>query len=421
MLPQPGFWRNLRDLPSSITVSAVVAGFLVVLVGYTGPLLVVIQAADSGHLNAAQTASYVWAVTVGYGVTTIFASLWYRQPITAPWPTAGAALLVTSLGNFTLPQAVGAYIVVAVALVLLGMSGLFGRLMKLVPQPIFMGLLGGVLLHFGVGVFESLPKAPFMVIAMIAVFFVLKRWGFRAPTLGVLITGVLIMLVQRQLQPAIPPNIPQIILPNLSANMVNLTLTVPQFVVPQFDLNAIFSLSLPLFALSLTSQFATGQAVLKSSGYEPPINGILVIIGLFSIFFAFFGGHGLALGALTAAMVTNPEAHPDITKRYSASIMAGVWYILFAMFGATIIALFKTFPPALVTSVAGLALSGTIGSSLTGAMQDPNERDAALVAFLCTAGNFSLLGIGAPFWGLLAGIIVYAILKYRQPPPKLGL
>lgn len=402
MLPQATFWRNLRDLPASMSLSAVVAGFLVVLVGYTGPLLIVLQAAEAGGLTESQTSSWVWACTVSYGVTSILMSLWYRQPLTAPWSTAGAALLVTSLAQYTLAQAVGAYIVAAIAIVLLGFSGLFGRAMALVPQPIFMGVLAGVLLRFGIGLFNVLPEQPIMVIAMILIFFVLKRFNFRAPTLGALIVGILIAALGGQ----------------LNMQNVPLTLTVPEFTAPEFDLRVIFSLSMPLVALALTSQYAPGQAVLKSSGYEPPINGILVFTGLSSIVFAPFGSPGSVLGALTAAMLTNPEAHPDPNKRYAASVAMGAFYILFGMFGAAVVGLFAGFPPALIAAVAGLALSGTIGSSLTGAMADSRGREGALVAFLCTAGNFSLLGIGAPFWGLVAGIGINAIMQYGKPELK---
>jgi benzoate membrane transport protein len=396
--PQTTFWRNLRDLPSSLTLSAIVAGFLVVLVGYTGPLFILLEAAKAGNLTESQTASWLWAATVGNGVTTMLLCLIYRQPLTSPWSTAGAALLVTSLAHFTLPQAIGAYILCALAIILVGVSGLFGRAMRLVPQPVVLGMLAGILLRFGIGIFQTLPNQPVMVIAMIAIFFLLKRVNFRAPTLGALIVGLIIAGINSELH----------------IDSVALAITIPEITLPEFTPNAALSLALPLFALALSSQYAPGQAVLRSSGYEAPINSILVFTGGASLFWALFGGHGVTLGALTAAMVTNPEAHPDPDRRYAAAFVSGVWYVLLGIFGVTIMNVFAGFPAALVAAVAGLALSGTIMSSLAGAMAAPEGRDGALVAFLCTAANFTLLGIGAPFWGLVAGVAVHAFMRYGK-------
>jgi benzoate membrane transport protein len=396
---QPTFWRNLRDLPDSLTLTAVIAGFLVVLVGYTGPILIVIQAAQAGNLTQAQTASWLWAIAVGNGVTTMLLSLRYRQPLTAPWSTAGAALLVTSLTHFTLPQAVGAYMVCGVAIALVGASGIFGRAMALVPQPVVLGMLAGILLRFGIAIFTTLPEQPLLVIAMLTIFFWLKRRGFSAPTVGALLVGVTLAALSGQLH----------------IQNVNLMLTLPHITLPEFTLDALLSLALPLFALSLSTQYAPGQAVLRSAGYEAPINGILGITGGLSVFWGLFGGNGVTLGALTAALVTNPEAHPDPTKRYAAAWAAGAWYTLFGMFGATILSLFAGFPPALVATIAGLALTGTILSSLSSALAYPEGRDAALVAFLCAAANFTLLGIGAPFWALVVGIAVHALLRLGKP------
>ncbi|MCU0514873.1 MAG: benzoate/H(+) symporter BenE family transporter [Anaerolineae bacterium] len=397
--PQPAFWRNLRDLPQALSLSAVVAGFLVVLVGYTGPLLILLQAARAGGLTDAQTASWLWAATVGNGITTMLLSLRYRQPLTAPWSTAGVALLVTSLAQYTLPQAVGAYLLCALAVMLLGASGLFGRVMALIPQPVVQGMLAGILLRFGIGLFTTLPERPLMVIAMIGVFFGLKRLQFRAPTLGALIIGVVLAAAGGEIH----------------LDQVALTLTVPQITLPEFTPDAALSLALPLVLLALSSQYAPGQAVLLAAGYRAPINGILVITGGASLVWGLFGGHGVTLGALLAALVTGPDAHPDPDRRYAAAWASGAWYVLFGLFGATVMSLFAGFPAALVAAVAGLALSGTITGALTGALAVPEGREGATVAFLCAAANFTLLGIGAPFWGLVAGIAVHLLLRYGRP------
>lgn len=398
LAPQPGFWRNLRDLPNAIALSAIMAGFINVLVGYSGPVLIVMQAARASGLSDALASSWLWAIAVGGGVTAMLLSLYYRQPISAPWSTAGAALLVTSLAGFTLSEAIGAYIVVGAATMLLGFSGLFEHAMTLVPQPVVMGMLGGILLRFGIDMFARLQESPALVLTMLITFFILRRLRFRAPTLIVLLVGIGIAFISGQIH----------------IENVTLALTTPVLTVPSFRVEALLTLVLPLFVLALTSQYAPGAAVLAAAGYRAPINGILAAMGLGSMIIAPFGGHGINLGALLAAIITSPDAHPDPNKRYTAGIAVGFFYLLFGLFGATVINLFAGLPAPLVATVAGLAIMGTISSSLTGALKKAHTRDGAIVAFLCSAANFSLFGIGAPFWGLVAGVAVHTLLHYGE-------
>lgn len=396
--PQRNFWQNLRDLPGTLTLPAIIAGFLVTFVGYTGPMAIVIQAGQKNGLTPEQVAAWIWAVAVGNGLVTMFLCLRYRQPLCAPYSTAGAALLVTGLGLYSLPEAVGAYIICAACIVLLGITGLFEKAMRLVPRGVVPGVLAGILLSFGVGVYKAIPDSPLMIIAMIVVFYAAKRWGSRAPTPWALLAGFLVVVFTGQFHMA----------------DFHLELTRPMLVTPVFRIDAMINLALPLLLLALTSQYATGQAVQISSGYEPPMNGILTITGLASVVLAFFGGHGQTLGALTAAIVTSPEAHPDPTKRYGAAFMSGVFYVVFGIFGATISQLFAALPPAFVTTAAGLALTAAIMNGLVSALDVPEERDSAMVAFLCTGSGAVIGGIAAPFWGLVGGTIVEALMSYGR-------
>ncbi len=401
--PRRGFFRNLRDLPAALSLSGFIAGLLVVITGYTGPILLVLGAAEAGGLSAAETASWIWAVAVGDGVMTMLLSLYYRQPIIAPWSTAGVAVLAAALPSISLPQAVGAYIVCGLAVAALGASGLFARALALVPTPVITGVIAGILLTFGKGVYTALgssdPVIVAMAAAMIAVFFIMKRRQSRAPTVGSLLAGGVIAALAGRI--------------NLQG--VPLELTQPLLIMPEFDLNAILTIGLPSLALALTSQYAPGQAVLRTAGYDAPINGILTSTGLASVALAFFGGHGVTLGALTAALVAAPDSEPDPDRRYASAFVSGAFYTLFGFFGVTIFAFFAGFPPVLVSVVAGLALTGTITSGLTNATSSPNGRDAGIAAFLCTASEMRLLGIAAPFWGLVLGVIIYTILNHQRP------
>ncbi len=387
--------RNLRDLPGTLTPAAWLAGFVAVLIAYTGPLVLVFQAASNAGMAQDQLASWIWALTVGSGISSLVLCLWYRQPIVVAWSVAGSALLVTNLGHYSLPEAVGAYLIAGLAAAILGWTGLFRRILAVVPTPIVMGMLAGVLLHFGISLFTALPQQPVIVIAMLIVYLLLRRLAFRAPTVGALGVGLLIAALSGQLQ----------------FKGVKVELAVPEWIWPQFNPAVILSLGLPLFVLAIASQDAPGFAVLKSAGYEPPVNGPLIVTGLASILTAPFGGHGLNLAALMGAICASPEADPVRERRYGAGVAAAILFILFGSFGATAVTLFSGLPPALIAAVAGLAMAGAILSSLTGAMAEGRHRDGALFALLITASDITLLGIGAPFWGLVVGVVVSRILQ----------
>jgi benzoate membrane transport protein len=391
------FLQNLRDIPSSLSLSGIAAGFIVVLINYTGPLLIVLQAARAGQLSDEATSSWLWAVVVGNGIATILLSLLFRQPITVPYSTAGAALLVTSLAHFPYQEVIGAYIVAALAIALLGISGLFGRVMRLIPHEVILAVLAGVLLRFGLGIFNALddnPYNPVIILSMVTVYMLLRRIKFAAPSLGAMLIGFVFSWAFGL----------------LNFSPIQLAPTFPTLTMPTFSLNALLSLSLPLFVLAISSQYAPGQAVLRANGYDAPINGILTLTGLWSMVLAFFGGHGNVLGALTAAIVVSPDAEPDINKRYATAVASGTWHVLLGFYGATVFGLFAGFPAVFVSTIAGLSLSGIIANSLQGALEKPYARDAAIIAFLCTAGDFTLFTIGAPFWGLVAGSLVHILM-----------
>ena len=388
---------NLRDLPNAILPSAVFSALVAVLTGYAGPLLVMFQVAEVGKLSQAQLSSTIWAVTIGCGVCAILLSLWYRHPVLCAWPSAGAVLLVTSLATYTFSEAIGAFIIQGVLLILLGLSGWFGRLMEIIPRTVVAGMLGGVLFRFGIGVFTAIPTAPLLVGAMIATFVIMKRLGYRAPMIGAMVIGLMVAAAQGQIK---------------LDNFV-LALTVPVVTLPTFNIAATLGLALPLFVLTLTGQNAPGVAVLRNSGYDTPVDGPITLTGIASLLTAPIGGNGINLSAITAAICTNPEAHPDKTKRYSAGVAYGLWYVLFGMFGATAVALFSSVPKAFVEAITGLALLGAISTALSTAMSEPKERDGALMAFMLTASGVEILSVGAPFWGLLLGVVVNTVLNRK--------
>ncbi len=382
-------------MKTDISVSAIVSGLIAVLISYAGPLLIVFQAASAAQLSSAQLSSWIWAISIGSGVTGIFLSLRYKAPVITAWSTPGAALLVGSLPGLAYPEAVGAFLFSALVITLLGWSGGFDKIMRHVPKPIASAMLAGILLRFGVGVFGSVQTQPALVLTMILAYLVLKRVTPRYAIPGVLLLGTALAAAGGK----------------LAFGAVHLAMAAPVFTWPAFSLSAIVSVGIPLCIVTLTGQHVPGIAVLRNAGYTAPAKALVGVTGLGALLLAPFGAHGINLAAITAAICSGPEAHEQPAKRYVAGVACGLFYILVGSFGATLAALFGALPKELVAAIAGLALFGAILNGLGGALADDKQRECALITFLVTASNLSLFGLGAPFWGLLAGVLANAILN----------
>ncbi len=392
-IPPPSPLR-FSDLPHPI-----VAGLISVIVNYGGTFILVFQAAKIAGLSPELTASWVWSVSIGVGVTGLMLSWYFREPIITAWSTPAAAFLVTALATTPYAEAVGAYIISALAFVLLGLSGTFEKVIRLIPASIASGLLAGILLQFGIGAFGGATIDPLLVCGLIVAYVLLKRFTARYAVVGILVLGIGFLLVQGRVD-----------FSNLS-----LTLAAPVFTMPVFSLNALLSVALPLFLITLTGQYMPGMLVLRNDGFKTSANPIVTVTGLGSLIMAPFGSHAFNIAAITAAIATGREAHEDPRKRWIAGIAAGCFYVLVGVFGVTLAAVFMAFPATFITTLAGLALLGTIGGSLAGALADPKTREAALITFLASAANINLLGIGGAFWGLVIGLVAYILLNGQLP------
>jgi len=391
--PSPSPIR-LNDLTHPI-----VAGLISVIVNYGGTFILVFQAARVAGLSPELTASWVWSVSIGVGLTGLFLSLRYRAPIITAWSTPAAAFLVTALATTSYAEAVGAYIISAAAFVLLGMSGYFEKVIRLIPPGIASGLLAGILLQFGIGAFGGASVDPLLVGLLILAYVLLKRISARYAVVGILVIGLVFLLLQDRV--------------DLSG--LQLKLAMPIFTMPEFTLNAALSVALPLFLITLTGQYMPGMLVLRNDGFKTSANPIVTVTGLGSLVMAPFGSHAFNIAAITAAIATGREAHEDPSKRWIAGIAAGCFYVLVGVFGVTLAAVFMAFPATFITTLAGLALLGTIGGSLAGAMAEPASREAALITFLASAANINMLGVGGAFWGLVIGLIAYMVLNGQLP------
>lgn len=380
------------------SLSALVAGFITVLVGFTSSVVIVIQAAQHLGATPVEISSWIWALGLGIGIPCIVLSLYYKIPVVIAWSTPGAALLMTAPIDMNLHQAIGAFIFSGILMIVAGFTGLFERLVQYIPVSLASAMLAGVLLQFGLSVFEILPANMILICSLLLVYQLAKRFCARYAILLVLLSGIAITWWQGQL--------------HFSA--VTLEMTYPIWIKPEWSITALIGVGLPLFIVTMTSQNLPGIAIMNASGYRAPTSSVVGWTGVSTSILAPFGAFAINFAAISAAICLSDEAHPDKKRRYMAAVSAGVFYILIGLFGATITSLFFAFPKVLVTTIAGLALFSTISSGLFHAMLDSKQREPALITFLLTASGMSLFGLGSAFWGLIVGVIANFILNHRK-------
>ncbi|WP_199873229.1 benzoate/H(+) symporter BenE family transporter [Ideonella sp. A 288] len=381
---------------ADLSVSAVVAGFVAVLVGYTSSVAIVFQAAQALGATPAQTASWMWALGLAMGVTCIGLSLRWRLPVLTAWSTPGAALLAATQG-VSLAEATGAFVVCAVLITLAGATRAFERLMDRVPVAVAAALLAGVLTRFGLDAVGSVRTAPGLVLAMAAAFLAGRRWWPRYAVPGVLAAGVAVAALQGR----------------LALQSVTWDWAVPVWTTPAFSLTSIVGVALPLFIVTMASQNLPGVAAQRAAGYRTPVSPVITTTGVVSLLLAPFGAYAINLAAITAAICMGREAHEDPSRRYMAAVMAGVFYTALGLAGGAVVGLLAAFPRELVAAVAGLALLGTIAGGLAAALADERHRDAAGLTFLVTLSGLSVAGIGSAFWGVVAGAVAMAVQHWR--------
>ena len=378
-------------------LSVLTAGFVAVLVGVTSSVAIVFQAAAALGATPAQAASWMWALGLGMGITTLGLSLWFRQPVLTAWSTPGAALLVTAGAGVPMAEAVGAFMVCAVLITLAGVTGWFERVMGRIPQSLAAALLAGVLTRFAIEGFAASQREFGLVFTMFVVYLLGRRWWPRYAVPGVLLAGVAMAGWQGQLH----------------LGTVQWQWATPVFTMPVFSVAAMVGIALPLFVVTMASQNLPGVAAQRAAGYDTPVSPVVTTTGLASLLLAPFGGYALNLAAITAAICMGPEAHADPARRWQASAAAGVFYILLGLLGGAVVGLLGAFPKALVLALAGLALLGTIGSGLAAAVKEEHTREAAVITFLITASGLSLWGVGAAFWAVVAGGLALLAQRWR--------
>jgi len=372
---------------------ALAAGFTAVLIGYSSSAVIIFQAAMSAGASVEQFASWMMVLGFGMGITSIALSWRYKMPIITAWSTPGAALLVTSLGDITLAEAIGAFLFSASLITLCGVTGWFERIMGRIPLPLAAAMLAGILFQFGIDAFTSMETRFGLVLAMFTVYLLAKLVIPRYTIILVLGAGLGLCQWQGLLE----------------FSQVTLGFAAPQLVIPEFSLGALIGVGIPLFVVTMVSQNIPGIAVLRTAGYPAPISSIISWTGVTTLIIAPFGGFAINLAAITAAICTGPEAHADADKRYLAGLSTGACYLFLGIFSSVVASLFSAFPVEFILALAGLALLSTIANSLHTAMANDAAREAAVITFVVTASGLDLFGIGAAFWGLVAGVTAHLV------------
>lgn len=372
----------------SLTSSALTA----VVVGFTSTILLIMEAADAVGASAAEKASWAAALCIGQAVTTLILSRRYKIPIITAWSTPGAALIATSAGaGIDYRSAIGAFIAAGVLMCITALFKPVARLIERIPASIAAGMLAGVLLRYTMGVPGAAIELPYLVLPLVVIFFALRVWQplFAVPV--VVAVGIVLAAFSG----------------TFGQDCCSLSITQPVWTTPAINWPVIVGLGLPLYLVTMASQNLPGFAVLKASGYQPPVTGSLWVTGLGSIAFAPFGAHQVNLAAITASIVTGPEAHPDPAKRWLVAWPYAILYLLVGFAAASFVAILGSLPKPLIIAIAGLALFAPLLGSATAMFKEKNEIEAALATFLVSASAITIYGVGAPFWGLVAGLVLY--------------
>ena len=388
--------RWLRDF----SFSTVTAAFVAVLVGFTSSVALVFQAAQALGADTGQMASWIWALGLGMGLCSAVPSLWLRMPVMVAWSTPGAAVVAAAAvaGQHSMGEAVGAFMVSALLVVVVAWSGWIDALARRIPMSIATALLAGVLTRFALQAFVALESSLVLVLCMLVAYLVGRRSCPRYAVLLTLAVGIAVAAFQGQ----------------LDWSRVQVELATPVWTAPVFTWQALVGMALPLFVVTMTSQNLPGIAVMKATGYNMPVSPLLGATGGVNLLLAPFGAFSLGFSAITAAMCMGEQAHPDPRRRYTAAVACGLFYCVLGVFGGVVAGLLQAFPRELVVAIAGLALLATIASGLSEALKRDVDREPALVTFLVTLSGVELVGVGAPFWGVVAGAFVLFVQQYGK-------
>ena len=386
--------------PRGSWMQPVSTGLLAAVVGFASTFTIVLQGLTRVGATPEEAASGLLAICVLQGILAIGFSLWRREPISVVWSTPGCVLLIaTGSPDGGYPAAVGAFLFAAALIVVAGLWSPFGRLVGAIPRSLANAMLGGILFGLCLAPVHAMAEIPGLAAPVVLAWAL--TWRFARPyavPVALIVTVAMVVFVTK-----LPPHAFAGAWPR------------PAFTPPSLALATLGSLGLPLFVVTMASQNVPGLAVLQANGYRPRVGPIFVATGLGSGATSLLGGPLMNLAAVTAALCAGPDAHSDPAKRYWSTVVAGLAYVALGLGAGAAAVLVRGSPPLLIQTVAGLALLGSLAGALTTALSDERERLPAVVTFAVAASGIAVFGIGAPFWALVAGGVLLALERWRQP------
>ena len=402
----PGIKEGLKDFPKSLNPKTITAGVVAAIFGCTGPALLVIKAATDGGLTEVQTISWLFSIYFFGGLISILLALKYKMPINGAFSIPAAAMMIAVIQEFSIYEAAGAYLISGIIVMLLGFSGIIGKIMRWVPLPIVMAMIAGAMIKFGIGIITKSVAAPVLGIAALLGFFVLPKFIKRLPpVLGAIILGVIAAAVTKQ----------------LNCEGASFVFVGPELITPKFTVGAIVSIALPLSVLVIGAENAQATGVLISQKYKPPINTMTIISGIGGILTSMFGGHNANIAGPMTAICSSEEAGEDKEKRYAASVLNGIVFGLFGVFASLALAFVKGLPGALVGIVAGLAMINVLYGAFHIGFGTNKFRLGAFFALCIALSGMTLFKISSPFWALVGGVVISFLVEREDFYHKEGI
>jgi len=370
-------------------LSHVSAGFTAVLVGYTSSVVIIIQAATAAGATSSQIESWLLALGLAMGLTSIAFSWYFKKPILTAWSTPGAAMLVAAVGQYEMSVVLGAFVISGLFIVLTGLISPLSKALANIPPQLATAMLGAILLSFCVKTFNPVMTDPIIFFCMFAAFLAGKRFLPQYTMAILLLVGIVYSVIGGA----------------FDNQSIDLTFARPEWITPSFSIAAMINLSFPLYIITMLSQNLPGIAMMRSHSYEVPVKPLLLGSGLANILFAPIGGFSVNLAAISAAICMNKEVDEDPAQRYRAVIWAGIFYLIAGVWATTVVATFLALPKEVTQILAGLALLGTLLMCFQTAFKDENIRESALYTFLITLSGVTFLGVSSVVWGLVVGLL----------------
>ncbi|WP_273507113.1 benzoate/H(+) symporter BenE family transporter [Fulvimarina manganoxydans] len=402
--PGPGIGAGFRDLAASLNLKTGSAGLVAAIFGCSGPALIVIGAAEGGNLTDGQTVAWLLAIYGFGGLISLVMALYYKMPITGAYSIPGAALVAGSLTVFPFDQAVGAFIMAGVIVLILGVTGLIGKVMRWLPMPIVMAMIAGALIRFGIGAVNAVSALPIVVGAAVVAFFLSMRFlKVVPPVLSALVVGLVAVALTG----------------SLGTNEAGISFVLPEFTAPSFSFDAFLAIAVPLAILVVGAENAQATGVLLAEKYEAPVNAMTVISGVGGILAGFLGGHNANIAGPMTAICSSDQAGERREGRYAATIVNGLLFAGFGIFAGALVPLILLLPGPLIGAVAGLAMINVLVMAFQAAFnRNSGYQVGAFVALITAMANVSILGISAPFWALLVGAVVSLLVENQTSVGK---